>query len=78
MATYPYKVGRVARTLEPFVKNGLEGDEEFKGTIAPAFRAATPFPGLLGALCGTASRLEQVVPGMYAWVDDLVSARRMG
>lgn len=29
MATYPYKVGVVARTRQPFVKNGLAGDPEF-------------------------------------------------
>ena len=39
---------------------------------------ATPFPGLLGVLCGTASRLEQVAIGRRAWVDGLVSARPVG
>jgi PAS domain S-box-containing protein len=29
IATYPYKVGWVARTREPFVQNGLENDPQF-------------------------------------------------
>jgi PAS domain S-box-containing protein len=27
--TYPFKIARVARSREPFIKNGLEGDAEF-------------------------------------------------
>ena len=57
---------------------GGDATADIRETIAPAVRAATPFPGLLGALCGTASPLEQVVPGMRAWVDGLVSARPVG
>jgi PAS domain S-box-containing protein len=30
VASYPYKVGVIARTRRPFVKNGLEGDPEFE------------------------------------------------
>ncbi len=30
LATYPYKVGEVARTLKPFVRNGLAGDPQFE------------------------------------------------
>jgi PAS domain S-box-containing protein len=30
VATYPYKVGEVARTRRPFVKNGLAGDPHFE------------------------------------------------
>ena len=29
VATYPYKVGVVARTCEPFIRNGLKGDADF-------------------------------------------------
>ena len=29
VATYPYKVGVVARTRQPFIRNGLSGDPEF-------------------------------------------------
>jgi PAS domain S-box-containing protein len=29
IASYPYKVGEVARTREPFVRNGLAGDAQF-------------------------------------------------
>jgi PAS domain S-box-containing protein len=29
LASYPYKVGRVARTRAPFFRNGLDGDAEF-------------------------------------------------
>ena len=44
VATYPYKVGVVARTREPFVRNGLRGDPEFD-------QAWVEREGLEGVVC---------------------------
>jgi len=44
VATYPYKVGVVARTREPFVRNGLRGDADFD-------QAWVEREGLQGVVC---------------------------
>ena len=50
VATYPYKVGVVARLRAPVVKNGLAGDPEFDGAwvLAEKIASVACFPMLVG------------------------------
>lgn len=55
VATYPYKVGAVARSRAPFVKNGLRGDAQFDQSWVEREQivGVAVFPVLLaGELCG--------------------------
>jgi PAS domain S-box-containing protein len=51
IATHPYKIGTVARTGQPFAKNGLEGDRQFDQdwVTREQLKAATAFPLLVGS-----------------------------
>lgn len=50
VVSYPYKVGEVARTRMPFVKNGLAGDSQFEADWIEAERLASvaAFPLVVG------------------------------
>lgn len=51
VATYPYKVGVVARTRQPFIKNGLAGDAQFdqQWIAREGIAAVAVLPLLIGA-----------------------------
>ena len=51
VATYPYKVGAVARTRQPFIRNGLVGDEDFDQdwVVAQGIQSVVCYPLLSGA-----------------------------
>ncbi|MBI3726419.1 PAS domain-containing protein [bacterium] len=51
VATYPYKVGVVARTRKPFVQNGLDGDPHFEAGWVARERIASVavFPLIAGS-----------------------------
>jgi PAS domain S-box-containing protein len=74
LATYPYKVGEVARSRRPFVRNGLEGDPHFEqdwvereGIAAAALYPLVVADELLGVLAYfTRQPLHEEVAGALA------------